>query len=290
MSTSPASVLALTGVTGALGGAIAARFAADGVPFRSVARTPSKVPPEFAADVRAAEYGDRAAVEAALAGADTVLMVSGSESADRLDQHRAFVDGAAAAGVRHVVYTSFVGAAADATFTLARDHGATEDHLRASGMDWTILRDSFYMDVMEPFAGEDGVIRGPAGDGRCALVARSDVARSAAAVLLDPGAHVGATYDLTGPEALTLTEVARILTAVRGREVRFHDESIEEAYASRAVYGAPDWQVDAWVSTYTAIAGGGMAAVSDAVEGLTGQPPLSFEEFLRGERAGQAPA
>jgi NAD(P)H dehydrogenase (quinone) len=119
------------------------------------------------------------------------------------------------------------------------------------------------------------VIRGPAGDGRCAVVAKEDVARAAVAVLADPSAHAGATYDLTGPEALSLTDVARIISEVRGREVRFHDETIEEAYASRAVYGAPDWEVDAWVSTYTAIASGGMAAVSDAVERLTGRPPLS---------------
>lgn len=281
MSTLSSPSLALTGVTGALGGMVARSLAADGVPFRAVARTPSKLPERLAADVRQAEFGDRGAVEAALQGIETVLMVSGSESADRLEQHRTFVDAAAAAGVRHVVYTSFVGAAADAVFTLARDHGATEEHIRASGMQWTFLRDSFYMDVMEPFAGEDGVIRGPAGDGRCALVARSDVARSAAAVLRDPAAHAGATYDMTGPEALSLTDVARIITEVRGREVRFQDETIEEAYASRAVYGAPDWQVDAWVSTYTAIGSGGMATVSDAVERLTSEPPLSFEAFLR---------
>lgn len=282
MSITSSPTLALTGVTGALGGMVARSLASDGVPFRAVARTPSKVPAGLAADVRQAEFGDRDAVESALEGVETVLMVSGSESADRLQQHETFVDAAAAAGVRHVVYTSFVGAAPDAVFTLARDHGATEEHIRASGMQWTFLRDSFYMDVMEPFVGEDGVIRGPAGDGRCALVARHDVARSATAVLRDPAAHAGATYDMTGPEALSLTDVARIISEVRGSDVRFHDETMDEAYASRAVYGAPDWQVDAWVSTYTAIGSGGMASVSDAVERLTGEPPLSFEAYLRG--------
>ncbi len=75
-------------------------------------------------------------------------------------------------------------------------------------------------------------------------------------MLLDPASHAGATYDLTGPEALTFAEMAETITEVTGREVRFHDETLEEAYASRAVYGAPDWQVDAWVSTYTAVRGG----------------------------------
>ena len=183
--------------------------------------------------------------------------------------------------MRHIVYTSFVGAGPDAVFTLARDHGATEEHIRASGMAFTFLRDNFYIDFMEALVGEDGVIRGPAGDGRCAVVARRDVARSAAAVLVDASAHAGATYDLSGPEALSMADVARVVGEVRGREVRFHDESLDEAYASRAGYGAPDWQVDAWVSTYTAIASGSMAAVSDAVERLTGESPLSLTAFLR---------
>jgi uncharacterized protein YbjT (DUF2867 family) len=91
-------------------------------------------------DAAVADYADGAAVRAALTGARTVLMVSAAESADRLAKHRTFVDAAAAAGVQHVVYTSFTDAAPDATFTLARDHAATEQHLRASGMAWTFLR------------------------------------------------------------------------------------------------------------------------------------------------------
>jgi uncharacterized protein YbjT (DUF2867 family) len=178
------------------------------------------------------------------------------------------------------VYTSFLGAAPDAVFTLARDHAVTEDVIRASGMSWTFLRDNFYMDMMELFAGDDGVIRGPAGDGRCSLVSRSDVAATAVAVLLDPAAHADTTYDLTGPEALSMEDVAQKISAVRGRPVRYVDETLDEAYASRAVYGAPSWQVDAWVSTYTAIASGDMARVSGDVEAITGRPAQTFDEFL----------
>ena len=143
-------------------------------------------------------------------------MVSGAEAADRLDQHRRFVDAAADAGVQHVVYTSFHGAAPDCTFTLGRDHYATEQHLRASGMSWTFLRDNFYLDVFPYFVGEDGVLRGPGGNGRVAAVARADVARVALAVLADPDAHRGATYDLTGPEALTLAEIGETIAGPPG--------------------------------------------------------------------------
>jgi uncharacterized protein YbjT (DUF2867 family) len=281
-ATGSGPLLALTGVTGFVGGRVARELGDRGVPLRLLARTPSKAPELPGSEVRRADYADGAGAREALEGASTLLMVSASESADRLDQHRTFVDAAAAAGVEHIVYTSFIGAAPDATFTLARDHAATEKHIRASGMAWTFLRDSFYIDFMEALVGEDGVIRGPAGTGRCAVVAREDVARSAAAVLADPSVHAGRTYELTGPEALSLGEVASIIARARGREVSFHDETLDEAYASRAGYGAPDWQVDAWVSTYTAIASDTMAAVSSDVASLTGRTPLSLAQFLHG--------
>jgi NAD(P)H dehydrogenase (quinone) len=278
MTTSPP--LAVTGSTGRLGGRIARRLAAAGVPQRLLVRDPSRAPELPGCDVAVAGYDDRDAVRSALAGVATVLMVSAAEHPERLAQHRTFVDAAADAGVGHLVYVSFLGAAPDSTFTLARDHWATEEHVRARGLRSTFLRDSLYADFFPFLTGEDGVIRGPAGDGRVAAVAQDDVADAAVAVLRDPAAHAGATYDLTGPAALTLTEVAGTITAVTGRPVRYHPETVPEAYASRAGYGAPAWQVDAWVSTYTAIAAGEMATVSSAVADLTGHPARTLVEVL----------
>lgn len=276
-----APTIAVTGATGAVGGMVARDLAERGIPVRLVVRDPSRAPQLDGAEVARAEFGDADAAEGALRGIETLFMVSAAESADRLDQHRTFVDAATRAGVRHVVYTSFLAAAPDAVFTLARDHFATEQHLRASGMSWTFLRDDFYIDFLEFMVGEDGVIRGPAGDGRAAVVTRADVARSATAVLLDPAAHAGSTYDLTGPEALSMAEIAATIAEVRGRAITFHDESVEEAHASRAVYDAPPWQLDAWVSTYTSIGSGAMAPVSSDVERLTGRRPTSLAEYLR---------
>ncbi len=277
--TTPA--LAVTGATGFLGGRVAADLAGRGIPQLLVVRSPERAPRLPGAEVRAASYGDRDAAVAALRGAETLFLVSAAESSDRLQQHRTVVDAAAEAGIAHVVYTSFAAAAPDAVFTLARDHFRTEQHIRESGMAWTFLRDSFYADFMELMVGDDGAIRGPAADGRVAIVARDDIVRTAVAVLLDPAAHAGRTYDLTGPEALTLTEVADTLSRARGRSIRFENETVPEAYASRAHYGAPDWEVDAWVSTYTAIASGDMAPVSGDVETVTGTPAQSFSSWLR---------
>ena len=170
---------------------------------------------------------------------------------------------AAAAGVRRLVYLSFVAAAADATFTLARDHWHTEEHVRAGGLPWTFLRMNLFMDFVPSMVLSDGVIRGPAGDGRLAAILRDDVAAAAAAVLTSDG-HAGRTYDLTGPAELALTDVAAVLTAVTGRAVPYVPATVEEAFASRASYGAPDRLGEAWVWIYTAIAAGEMAGVSPA--------------------------
>ncbi len=252
-----------------------------GVPQVLVVRDPSRAPRLPGSSVRVAEYADHAAVRAALAGLRVVFMVSAAEAPDRVDQHRTFVDAAVEAGVEPLVYTSFLGAAPDATFTLGRDHFATEEHIRSTPMAYTFLRDSFYADFLPLMAGEDGVIRGPAGDGRVSAVARDDVADVAVHVLTDPSRHADASYDLTGPEALSLHEVAAVIREVSGRPVSYEPQTLAEAYASRASYGAPDWQVEAWVSTYTSIARGEAATVSDAVPRLTGHPATSLAEVVR---------
>jgi NAD(P)H dehydrogenase (quinone) len=272
----------VTGSTGVVGGLVAERLAAAGVPMRLIVRDASRAPVLPDADVRVAAYADPVASVAALEGVELLFMVSAAENEHRLDEHRTFVAAARRAGVRHVVYTSFYGAAADAVFTLGRDHYATEELLKASGMAYTFLRDNVYLEYLPLFAGEEGVIRGPAGDGRLSAVSQRDVAAVASTVLLSPSRHVDATYLLTGPESLSLEQAAEIITRVTGHSVRYDEESLEEAYASRARYGAPKWQLDAWVSTYVAIARGEMDGVTDDVERVTGQAPLSLEQALDG--------
>jgi uncharacterized protein YbjT (DUF2867 family) len=273
------STLAITGATGHLGRLVA--HAVRDLDPRLVVRDPSRLTGFADAPVAAAEYGDLGAGIAALVGVDVLFMVSAAETPDRRREHRTFVEAAARAGVGHVVYTSFCGAAPDATFTLARDHHDTEEALRASGLEHTILRDNLYLDLVPHLGGDDGVIRGPAGDGRIAAVARADVAAVAAEVLRAPGEHAGRTYDLTGSEALTLAELASRASVVTGRTLRFEDETVEDAYASRrAAYDVEDWQLDAWVSTYTAVRDGSFARLSDDVRAITGRRPLTIERVL----------
>ena len=256
-------------------------LAADACPQRLIVRNPTAAPDLPGTEVVGIPgYTDGPACCEALQGVETLFMVSARESAHRVDEHVTFVDAAVAAGVRHVIYTSLYRAAADAVFTFARDHWATEEHIRASGLHWTFLRDCLYLDLIPVIGGPDGVIRGPAGSGRFSGVALDDVARVARAVLLSPEEHAGHTYDLTGPEELSMAEAAAIVTEVTGQPTHYVEETPQEAFASRASYGAPDWELQGWVTSFLAIAAGQQAGLSDDVERITGQRPVGLREIL----------
>jgi uncharacterized protein YbjT (DUF2867 family) len=272
--------IGVTGATGAVGGRVAVRLAARGLIQRLIVRDPERAPLLIAAEVRhGAGYGERESMRAAFAGVGTLFLVPAAEAEDRIEQHRAVVDAAAAAGVDRIVYLSFLNAGPEATFSLARHHWDTEQHIRASGVPWTFVRASLYLDFVPQLMGPDDVIRGPAGDGRVAPVLRDDVADAVVALLTEDG-HEGRTYELTGPRALTLAEAAVAMAGRTGRPIRFEDETLEEAYASRAHYGAPDWEVEGWVTTYSAIAAGELDTVSDDVRRLAGHDPAGIEEWL----------
>ena len=280
-------LVAVTGVPGGIGSRVAERLALRGCNLRLIARDPAKVGGFPGAEVVAADYDDQASMEQALSGVAAMLFVSGREHVDRLAQHEKVVAAATAAGVGKIVYTSFLGASPEATFTLARQHYLTERFIRSSGVEFVFLRDSLYTDFIPHLVGDDGVIRGPAGPGRASFVTRDDIADSAAAVLTTD-VFDGQTFDITGPEAMALSEAAAILSEFTGREISYVPETVEEAYASRAHYGAPDWEVEGWVTSYQAIANGEMETVSTSVETLTFHRPLSVREFLGANPASYA--
>ncbi|MDP9428322.1 MAG: NAD(P)H-binding protein [Actinomycetota bacterium] len=282
-------VIAVTGATGALGRRVVDRLAGTpGVRLRLVVRDAARAPRVPGAEVVAAPggYADGAGLAAALDGAHTVYLVSAAEAEDRLHQHRTAVRALADAGVRRVVYTSFVGAGRpDPTFTLVRDHTATEEAVRATGLRHTFLRHCMYADFVPFFAvPEDGqaVIAAPAGDGRAAFVSRDDLADVAAAVLRDDCPTLdGAALEVTGPEAVSLADAAAVLAEITGRPATYRRQTVEEAWATRRPSGHPDWEVEGWVSSFRAIAAGELALVTDVVPALSGHPARTVAEHLR---------
>ena len=256
---------AVTGVTGQLGGRVSGLLEKYGVFHLALVRDRAKMsglPHHPHAEPRGpAAYGDHPAMSRALAGADTLLLVSGHLSGRRLEEHATAIDAAIADGVRRIVYVSLLGAAPDATYVNARDHAATESLLAGAGVAWTVLRPSYYPGMLSRFA-RDGVVRGPAGDGRCPFVGHDDIAEVAVAVLRDQsGAYDGATLPVTGPEALTVAEAC----AVAG--LAFEDGPT----------AGDDPDTTSW---FRSIADGSVAEVSDVVPRLTGHPARSVAQVL----------
>jgi NAD(P)H dehydrogenase (quinone) len=151
--------------------------------------------------------------------------------------------------------------------------------LKQTGLSSTVLRDNFHLDLIPELFGADGVIRGPARDGRVAWVARDDVAEVVGTILADPS-RFDRTYDLTGPEALTMAETSRRLAALTGRPLAYYDETIAEGRAWRNALGVPAWMVDGWLGSYEAIGAGELAQVSSAVSEILDRPPAGLDAYF----------
>ena len=251
--------LAITGASGHIGGMVPRHLSARGLPLILPLRTPAKAPDLPACEARLFAYGDFELARQALSDVDVLFMVSAAESPTREQEH----------------------------LTLARTHAATEAAIQQTAMRYTFLRDNFYSEMMATIANADGIIACPAGDGRVACVSQQDVAQAAANILAAIASgddrHHNRSYTLTGSEALTFTDVAVILSDVTGKPHRYHNQTLREAYASgeRDYPDTPAWQIEAWVSTYTAIAGGELATVSDDLPQLLGRAPRRFAEVVR---------
>lgn len=275
------NITLITGVSGHIGRRVAELLAEAGQTTRLFVRADSHRAPKLPhSEVVVGDYADPASLDRAFAGVTTALVVSVyAEPGKRALLHKNAFDAAARATLQHVVYTSFQGAAPDSKFPYSRDHHESEQYLRASGAPYTLLRDCLYLDVAPGFFDQHGILRGPAGNGTVAWVAREDVARVIASVLSNPG-ESGAAYDLTGPEALTLSETTTRLAALCGRELRYENESVEAGRQWRSQLGASGWEVDVWTGTYLAMRAGELSNVSDAVYRLTGRPPYRLEEYF----------
>jgi len=304
-------MLAVTGATGEIGSRVAARLAKLGFKQRLIVRDSERAPHLPGAEVvEVISYGDAVAMGRALAGVETLFLVSAQDlmgvirrsfenrvpvpSYDRVQQHVAAVAAAAAAGVQRIVYLSFLNAASDATFILARDHFHTEEYIRSARVPFTFLRQSLYMDKVPLHVSIDGIIRGPAGEGRVAWVTRDDIADVVVAVLTESG-HEGRTYDITGPEALTLAETAKQLSFVTGRKISYQAQTPHEVRALRnssrldeweanrrslTGSGITDYELEVWISHYLQMATGEAATVSDTVPRLTGHPAQALLDYL----------
>ena len=273
-------MIGITGVTGKLGAYVAQIIDQAGLSSIHLARTPERATVYESAELRQSHYANSPQVVESLKGIETLLFVSARESENRVQEHKDFLDAAKTAGVQHIIYTSFYGASEGATFTLSRDHAKTEAYIKELGFTYTFLRDNFYLDFFKSLVFEYDEIRGPAGLGKVSAVARKDTSAVAAAILQEPDKWANQTLNLTGPEDLSMAEIVALVNEVTGSQAVYVDETVEEAYESRKVWPAEQWEYNSWVSTYTAIKAGEQAGVSTDVERVLGRPALSLRDIL----------
>jgi len=273
--------IAVTGVTGNLGGMVARLCKKNKIEVRNLARNVEKAEKLGFYNVFKSSYDKSADTVKSLEGIEVLFMVSGSENPNRVQQHKDFIDAAKVAGVSHIIYLSFYNASKNSIFTLGRDHYATEEYIKENGFKYTFLRDNFYADFFVDLCREYGEIKGPAGNGKVSAVVRSDVSEVTAKILENPGKWENQTLNMTGPEELSMTEIVKAVSEYFGKEIKYIEETVEEAYESRKIWKAEQWEYDSWVSTYTAIAENEQSGISNDIEKVLGRKATSLVEYLK---------
>jgi NAD(P)H dehydrogenase (quinone) len=277
----------VTGSTGGLGRQTL-DFLLERVPaaqLAALARDPAKLA-DLAArgvDVRQGDYLDRASLEAALQGIDRLFFISAPSFTDMVAQHRNIVSAATAASVPHIVYTGIQRRDGSGVIMdqVTATEAATEDLLAASGAEITILRNGTYMDALPFLLGPNALteIRLPAGHGAAAFAARRDLGEASAVVLTSEG-HAGKTYTLSGGVAVSMDDIAAMLSPIAGRPVRYTDVPVATFIAERTAAGLPKPVGIFLASWMQAIAAGEFAEVSGDLERLIGRPTVTPAEML----------
>ena len=276
-------MILVTGATGLNGMELLRRLSARSVAVRALVRNPAKAEAIAALPHVEVAQGDMARPEtlaAALHEIDRAMLISSSDPM-MLDVQSNFIDAARKAGVRHVVKLSGIMPELHSAFRFARMHGEIEKRLEASGMAFTHLRAGEFMPAyfrQAPNIVAKGAMFLPMEDARIASIDVGDIAEIAASVLTGSG-HEGKTYPLTGPEALTMTEVAAKLSAATGKPVRYVNVPPEDARQAQLAAGMPPYLADALFELFAERRNGKEGTVWPDAATLLGRAPTSFDEF-----------
>jgi uncharacterized protein YbjT (DUF2867 family) len=274
-------MILVTGATGTVGAEVVKQLVGAGVTPRVLVRRPERLPADIVAhvEVRKGDLDDPSSLAAALVGVDRLfLLTSGVEGPAR---DRLAIDAAVAAGVRHVVKLSVMGAEYE-SITFARWHRASEKLLEASGLAWTFLRPgSFASNAIwwaETVRSQNAVYL-PVGDGKSAVIDPADIGAVAVKALTERG-HEGQAYVLSGPEALTVGEQAGILGRHLGRKIEHVDVPPEAARQAMSASGLPEAYVSGLLELHAATRAGQTALVTSTVRDLLGRSPSTFDTFV----------
>jgi len=278
-------MILITGASGNVGKEVLKQMAQTGVRVRAAFQSVSKaaVAPS-GVEIVTMDYNRPETVKAALKGVERVFLV-GPPTQNLPALERKAVDEIKRSGVAHLVKLSAMGGRA-AVFT--RQHADSEDYIKSTGVPYTFLRPNSFMQNFVNFnastINSQNAFYGCQGNGKVSHIDIRDVAAVAVKILTE-GGHTGATYTLTGPEALTNARIARILSEDLGREIRYVDLPAEQLKQALLAAGVPEWSATALVDLQLLYGKDGASAVTHDVEQLLGRKPVSIEQFSRDHRA-----
>lgn len=279
-------MIALCGGTGRVGGEVARLLEDGGVRFKVMTRRHVNGRSASSLDGPEAvtiDFGEASTLETALKGVDRLFVGIGT-SPDQVKSEIALLDAAARVGVGHVVKLSTAGARQGRPMVVLAWHTAIEEHLERLGLAASVLRPTTFTDVLQRSLSSiaAGSWGGATGSGRVNLIDSRDVAAAACAVLIDgPALHAGRTYELTGPEALSMRDIADRIGHILHRPVPYEVLSAEDQRARLKASGVAELYVEILVGLDHIVSEGWFAETTTSVMVLTGKEPRPVDDWLR---------
>lgn len=276
-------MILITGATGKTGGELARQLTGADVPFSAIVRNRDKAGDllDMDADVVYGDLSDREFLTAAMAGIEKAVLIMPNVE-NQLEVEKQFVDVAVECGVQHIVYQSSLESVPGSTNPITSIHVATEEYIKASGLAWTMIRPGFFMQTFAasaPRIKESGNIVLPLGNATLCATDLRDVAAIMVKVLTEAG-HENKSYDITGPELITMEEIAARFSSVLGREYKYMDLPLEAFKGALQKAGFNEWRVDAVACELNSIANGSLDHTTDTVKELLGREACSIDNFV----------
>lgn len=273
--------IAITGATGQFGAIALDLLKAKHANVIALVRNLAKI---SGVEARAFDYSKPEGQTEALKGVDTLILVSGSEIGQRSEQHRNVIEAAKKAGVKHIIYTSLLnGDKENGVKSLAGEHLDTEAELKASSIDYTILRNGWYTEnytASVPAAIANGAFYGSAKNGRISTALRNELAEAAVNVALGEG-HENKTYELAGSTSYTLADLAAEISKQTGKDIPYVDIPAADYAAALAKAGLPEGVAEFYAECDVYASKGALFSEDKTLEKLLGRPTAGLDVAVK---------
>jgi uncharacterized protein YbjT (DUF2867 family) len=272
-------MILITGATGKVGGEAVKLLKSAGIPFRALTRNPNKAK-DFD-DFVIGDLTDKAAVMQALDGVDKALMIV-PNGEDQLSIEMSFTDACINAGVKQLVKLSSLESVPGTTNPITKMHLASENYIRSTNLEWTILKPTFFCQNFNNMAAtirEKNCFSLPVGDGTVAPTEIRDVGEVIVKVLIEDQ-HNGKVYMMTGPDLVTFHTIAEIFTKALGRKISYVDEDITVYQDRLRSAGLAEWRIAAVCDEFRAISGGVVDHTTNVIKKLLGKDPASLTQYI----------